>query len=342
MLNLIKLLLLTAFSIGAHATVTLPKDIMQDILCNETVVANCKIAKSEELSGGFSGAKIYKLTTNDDKNYLFRFFAPKQKEKANIRRLKIYAKVSELNIAPKLIWSNKDIGMLTDFITVKPYTKEDNKSLEFHTGMAKLLAKAHSIKHLTPAAKKNKFKDIGYILKSINKFQEQPMPGIIDKAFTKIGFIRQNYEPLIKYSLAHNDLHFGNILHDGSRFWIIDWDNAGLSDPMFDLACYINFFIFDANTESAFVRAYDPTFTKQDYAKLEQMKSFAKGYYGIGVYRIAIRNFKDEVSKIDLQEYFKKNTKISLKDYMYHDRVNLETVEGLLEFSHVLLEEFLK
>lgn len=34
---------------------------------------------------------------------------------------------------------------------------------------------------------------------------------------------------------AHNDLLAANILHDGSRLWLIDWEYAGFNTPLFDL-----------------------------------------------------------------------------------------------------------
>ena len=36
--------------------------------------------------------------------------------------------------------------------------------------------------------------------------------------------------------LAHNDLLPANVLDDGARLWLIDWDYAGFNDPLFDLA----------------------------------------------------------------------------------------------------------
>ena len=36
--------------------------------------------------------------------------------------------------------------------------------------------------------------------------------------------------------LGHNDLLPGNILDDGDRLWLIDWEYAGLGTPLFDLA----------------------------------------------------------------------------------------------------------
>lgn len=35
---------------------------------------------------------------------------------------------------------------------------------------------------------------------------------------------------------GHNDLLPGNVLDDGNRLWIIDWDYAGFNSPLFDLA----------------------------------------------------------------------------------------------------------
>jgi thiamine kinase-like enzyme len=35
---------------------------------------------------------------------------------------------------------------------------------------------------------------------------------------------------------AHNDLLAGNLMDDGRRLWLIDWDYAGFNSPLFDLA----------------------------------------------------------------------------------------------------------
>ena len=39
-----------------------------------------------------------------------------------------------------------------------------------------------------------------------------------------------------KAVFAHNDLLPANVLDDGARLWLIDWDYAGFNDPLFDLA----------------------------------------------------------------------------------------------------------
>src|SRR6202034_3934325 len=35
---------------------------------------------------------------------------------------------------------------------------------------------------------------------------------------------------------GHNDLLAANLIDDGTRLWLIDWDYAGFNSPLFDLA----------------------------------------------------------------------------------------------------------
>jgi thiamine kinase-like enzyme len=40
----------------------------------------------------------------------------------------------------------------------------------------------------------------------------------------------------IEPALCHNDLLAANFIDDGSKIWLIDWEHAGFSTPLFDLA----------------------------------------------------------------------------------------------------------
>jgi thiamine kinase-like enzyme len=40
----------------------------------------------------------------------------------------------------------------------------------------------------------------------------------------------------IDLAFCHNDLLAGNLIDDGKRLWLIDWDYAGFNTPLFDLA----------------------------------------------------------------------------------------------------------
>jgi thiamine kinase-like enzyme len=40
----------------------------------------------------------------------------------------------------------------------------------------------------------------------------------------------------VQIVFAHNDLLAANLINDGERLWLIDWDYAGFNSPLFDLA----------------------------------------------------------------------------------------------------------
>jgi Ser/Thr protein kinase RdoA (MazF antagonist) len=58
---------------------------------------------------------------------------------------------------------------------------------------------------------------------------------------------------------AHNDPHLGNVLDDGSRLWLIDWEYSGLNDPFWDLAAFAEEAGLDADGERRLLAAWgDP------------------------------------------------------------------------------------
>lgn len=67
---------------------------------------------------------------------------------------------------------------------------------------------------------------------------------------------------------GHNDLLCGNIIDDGNRLWLIDWDYAGFNSPLFDLGGLASNNGFDTQEEVFLLEQYfsetpDPTLYKQ-------------------------------------------------------------------------------
>lgn len=55
---------------------------------------------------------------------------------------------------------------------------------------------------------------------------------------------------------THGDIHRDNVLFDGQRFWLIDWENSQLKNPYEDLTQMMNFIILDAEQEADFLKHY--------------------------------------------------------------------------------------
>jgi thiamine kinase-like enzyme len=63
---------------------------------------------------------------------------------------------------------------------------------------------------------------------------------------------------------AHHDLLAGNILDDGRRLWLIDFEYSGPGSPMFDLANLSSNAQFTADDRAALLRAY---FGSEEHAR---------------------------------------------------------------------------
>ncbi len=58
------------------------------------------------------------------------------------------------------------------------------------------------------------------------------------------------------FVFAHNDLLAANLIDDGRRLWLIDWDYAGFGSPLFDLANLASNNGLDAAAQDALLEAY--------------------------------------------------------------------------------------
>ena len=80
------------------------------------------------------------------------------------------------------------------------------------------------------------------------------------------AFVRGAVEPLLTESppnsaralvLSHNDVHPKNLVHDGERLYLMDWDAAGPNDPYYDLATIAVFLGMDAPACRKLLSAYE-------------------------------------------------------------------------------------
>ena len=106
-------------------------------------------------------------------------------------------------------------------------------------------------------------------------------PGALDPHVERIERLRADYEwrPDALVS-SHNDPNPGNILFDGQRPWLIDWESAYANDPLVDIAILLDGQTTSPEQEIAFLSAWlgrppDPALR----ARLETVRAFTRLYY---------------------------------------------------------------
>ena len=61
------------------------------------------------------------------------------------------------------------------------------------------------------------------------------LPSDIDQLVEDSRHLSHRMSPF-RPTLCHNDLLAANIMDDGDRLWLVDWEYAGIGNPLFDLA----------------------------------------------------------------------------------------------------------
>ena len=79
------------------------------------------------------------------------------------------------------------------------------------------------------------FHVIRHYLRLLRQHASNPFDVELDALAAKNEHLEQALGP-VTIVFGHNDLLAANLIDDGSRLWLIDWDYAGFDTPLFDLA----------------------------------------------------------------------------------------------------------
>lgn len=71
--------------------------------------------------------------------------------------------------------------------------------------------------------------------------------------------------------LCHHDVHHLNLLSDGKRLWLLDWEYAGLGDPLFDLAAVCCYHDYDVHLRGGLLLEYRGYIDPAELDRLHRM-----------------------------------------------------------------------
>jgi thiamine kinase-like enzyme len=84
------------------------------------------------------------------------------------------------------------------------------------------------------------------------------------------AFARLRDRP-VAWTLCHHDLHHLNVLDDGARLWLVDWEYGGRGDPLMDIAGFVAMHDLGPAATAEFVAAYG-RLEPADRARLEEAR----------------------------------------------------------------------
>ena len=142
---------------------------------------------------------------------------------------------NEVGIAPEVIYYEKGL-LIVEYIESETLTSTDVKNeltLKKIISLIKIVHKKIPLYFSGPPVMFWVFhiiKDYAWTLKEKNSSY---VP-IIDKLIEDSGILEKAASPH-HIVFCHNDLLSSNILNDGNKLWLIDWEYAGFNSPLFDL-----------------------------------------------------------------------------------------------------------
>ena len=250
-----------------------------------TVFAGTTLTSLTPLSGGMSGAHVYLVHLGNGAQVhecVLRIVTERTALNDPARALVCARLASDAGVAPPLLYSDIDAGVSLSVRVVAPAVPQRRDAAQ----LGALLRTLHSApafpKYLTT------FDAIDGGLAQLAQYGVQ-LPRLLHAVVHEYTTLKSTLTPHLVLASCHNDLNPGNVLTDGTRSWLVDWDSAGLNDPMFDVGSIVHWFRLDRDREQALMHAYfDRAPTEIERAKLTLMKQVVWCYYMLVFLLIAL------------------------------------------------------
>ena len=216
------------------------------------VLGSAAMVNVRPVTGGVSGAAVF-LVAASGRRFVLRMEGPA----SPLRNPHQYVSMrfaAEAGIAPRIHYLDADNGVvMMDFIEDRPLETYPGGQHGLAQAVGAMLQKLQALPLFSP------FMDyadiVGRLWTHVCKtglFAD----GVLDAASRRLADIRTAYalEP-DKYVSSHNDILPRNLLFDGERLWLIDWENAFRNDPLVDLATVLDNFAPSPELEEVLLAA---------------------------------------------------------------------------------------
>lgn len=201
------------------------------------------------ITRGLSSALVFRIVVKG-KPYLLRIITRTDAMGDPTIQFANMKVAAENGLAPK-VWytSTEDRISITDFVDAEEFSLEEARNK-----LPMLIRRLHS---LPPFPKIVNYRDVmnGFIKKVQEaKILPESVTEELFKQYTRIiNIYPWNPENLVS---CHNDLKPENIIFDGEKVWLVDWEASFLNDRYMDLAVVANFLVKDDLDESEYLANY--------------------------------------------------------------------------------------
>jgi thiamine kinase-like enzyme len=204
----------------------------------------------DQLTKGLSGALVFKITVHGI-SYLLRIITRSETRDKPEYYFECLQTAANAGFAPAIRYMN-----IEDKISVTDYIEDHYFPVsEARIKMADMLRDLHALPKF--AYQLNFFGASDIFLQKFLDSDILPKNATKDlfELYARIGTVYPRNDPDNLVS-CHNDVKRDNIIFDGARPWLVDWEAARLNDRYLDLAAIANFVVKNDNDETDFLKRY--------------------------------------------------------------------------------------
>jgi aminoglycoside phosphotransferase (APT) family kinase protein len=290
------------------------------------------------LTGGLSTAFVYKITVAG-RPYVLRLAMQTDTFRDPARYFACIAIAAEAGIAPAVHYASiEDALSITDFIDAIPLRGHFASADELLTKLAEVVRSLHA----TPL-----FPKLIHYLDAIDMLIVQFRSlHILPESATKEHFkyydeIRRVYPRHDSDMVSsHNDLNPSNLLFDGKKIWVIDWESAFQADRYIDLAIIAKNFVRTQEQEELYLKTYfGKAASEYQQARFFLMQQVTSIFYAMMLMQVAAASLPagaEHTAEMDTP---------TLSDFharLGSGEVSLASYEGQIMYGKVMLNEALR
>jgi aminoglycoside phosphotransferase (APT) family kinase protein len=290
----------------------------------------------EAIQVGLSGAEVHGVST-DSGDYVLRITPIFDRERW-ARELVVRRLTSDAGIAPALEWVDDDRGVTLSrriggggLVSALGDASKRSRALG---SLARTLARLHALPCdglvvADPAA----FAHASWRVQSARA----GFPAWAEPAFAHVERAERLLASDTRLVPSHNDLNPANVLWDGERVWLVDWEQSGLTHPYYDMAALSTFLLIDDDVAVQLVTAQEGAHLSAGQVEIFlALRRLAMVFYGTVFFTLASRLDRHVPSAIDAVA-----TMGELYAQMGSGALSLRTSDGQALFGAAMLKRAL-
>lgn len=191
---------------------------------------------------------------------------------SRVQEIEAATKAGELGLSPKVLAATEDF-LLTEYIAAPSLPDDqcrDPHPVELYT---RALKRIHREIHTTDRTVFSGFDLNDRFLENALRFGA-PVPKEFSTIMKQSDRIRGRREddPAYGKIFCHNDYWQNNLLYDGNKISVIDWELCGYGDVYFDLARIPYLIPFSYEEEKLLLSSYFEQYDEEQWKTLQEMK----------------------------------------------------------------------